>query len=150
MQSPPQQSRRVRGPQSVADCSSLGDLFTKAAALEKLDQQLRQRLLPTLAEQVRLGGVHGERIIFVASSAAWASRLRMEQAAILRLARTLGVSARILIVKVAPLPTPPPEQPTARLVLSPAAARHLRAAANSLADLDLRARFLALASLAEA
>lgn len=148
MQSPPQQSRRVRGPQSVADCSSLGDLFTKAAALEKLDQQLRQRLLPTLAGQVRLGGVHGERIVFVASSAAWASRLRMEQAAILRLARTLGVSARILIVKVAPLPASPPE-PTARLALSPTAARHLRAAANSLSDPELRARFLALASLAE-
>ena len=146
MQSPRRQSRRVCGPQSLADCSSLGDLFTKAAALEKLDQQLRQRLLPTLAEQVRLGGVHGERIVFVASSAAWASRLRMEQAAILRLARTLGVSARTLTIKIAPLPAPPPE-PTARLALSPAAARHLRAAANSLPDPELRARFMALASL---
>ncbi|EQD42109.1 hypothetical protein B2A_10485 [mine drainage metagenome] len=148
MQSPGRQSRRVCGPQSLADCSSLGDLFTKAAALEKLDQQLRQRLLPTLAEQVRLGGVHGERIVFVASSAAWASRLRMEQAAILRLARTLGLSARTLTIKIAPLPAPPPE-PTARLALSPAAARHLRAAANSLPDPELRARFLALASLAK-
>ncbi|WP_081129813.1 DciA family protein [Metallibacterium scheffleri] len=148
MQLPPQQSRRARGPQSVADCGGLGGLFTKAAALETLDQQLRQRLLPTLAEQVRLGGVHGERIVFVASSAAWASRLRMEQAAILRLARILGLSARVLIVKVAPLPARPPE-PAKRLVLSRAAAHHLRAAASSLADPELRARFLALAALAE-
>lgn len=147
MPSPPQHSRRVRGPQSVADCSSLGGLFTKAAALGKLDQQLRQHLLPTLAEQVRLGGIHGERIVFVASSAAWASRLRMEQTVILRLARTLGVGARILIVKVAPLPTPPVES-AQRPTLSATAAHHLRAAAASIPDPELRARLIALAALA--
>lgn len=136
-----------RGPRSVADCASLGDLFARAATLEQLDSALRQHLPPTLAEQVRLGSIHGERIVFIASTAAWASRLRLEQTAILRHARTLGVNARALTVKVAALPANPPE-PAARQALSPVAAQHLRAAARSISDPELQARFLELASVA--
>ncbi len=134
------------GPRGIADCGSLRGLFERAAVLTELDRQLRQHLPPTLAGQIRLGNVHGGRLVFVASSAAWASRLRLEQAAILRLARTLGVDARTLTIKVAPLPPPPPEA-AAGPSLSPAAARHLRAAAAGITDPELRERFLALASL---
>ena len=140
-------SHRPRGPRNITDCDSLGALLDRSRILQDLDRQLRQRLPPTLAEQVRLGNVRGERIVFVASSAAWASRLRMEQTTILRLARTLGVPARLLTIKVVPL-TAPPQEPTAAAALSAVAAQHLRAAAGALSDPELREQFLALASLA--
>ncbi len=140
-------SHRPRGPRNITDCGNLGALLDRSKILQDLDRQLRQRLPPTLAEQVHLGNVRGERIVFVASSAAWASRLRMEQTTILRLARTLGVPARMLTIKVVPL-TAPPQEPTAGATLSATAARHLRAAAGALSDPELREQFLALASLA--
>ena len=140
-------SPRLRGPRNITDCGNLGALLDRSKILQDLDRQLRQRLPPTLAEQVHLGNVRGERIVFVASSAAWASRLRMEQTTILRLARTLGVPARLLTIKVVPL-TAPPQEPTAAAALSAVAAQHLRAAAGALSDPELREQFLALASLA--
>ncbi len=121
--------------------------MARAGALTDLDHALRGRLPPTLAEQVRLGNVRDGRIVFVASSAAWAARLRMEQATLLRLARTLGVDARGVTIRIAPLPAAPPE-PAAGPALSAAAARHLRAAAAASRDPQLRAQLLAMASLA--
>jgi len=50
-------------------------------------------------------------------------------------------------VKVAPLPTVPPE-PTKPKPLSAAAARHLRATAKVTSDPELRALYLHLASIA--
>ena len=141
-------SQRPHGPRNITDCGSLGALLDRSKILQDLDRQLRQRLPPTLAEQVRLGNVRGERIVFVASSAAWASRLRMEQTTILRLARTLGVPARMLTIKVVPLTAPPPQEPAAAAALSATAAHHLRVAAGALSDPELREQFLALASLA--
>ncbi len=144
---PPSSPHPRHGPRNLADSSSLGSLFDRTRILADLDQQLRRHLSPTLAEHVRLGNVRGDRIVFLASSAAWASRLRMEQATVLRLARALGVQARALVVKIAPPPAVPEPTPPGR-VLSAAAASHLRAAAQVQTDPELRKQLLALASLA--
>ena len=89
------------------------------------------------------------RIVFLASSSTWASKLRMHQNAIIAHARiTSGLPIEKFTVKVAPLPPVPPG-PTRRTPLSKASAQHLRTAARSLVDPELRAIYLSLASLAE-
>jgi len=59
-----------------------------------------------------------------------------------------GLKIEKFAVKVAPLPPVPPGQ-IRRKPLSNAAAEHLKAAARSLADPELRAVYLRMASLAE-
>ena len=122
-------------------------LAPRAMALDQLDRQLRRMLPGVLGEQVQLASMQPDCIVFLATSAAWASRLRLHQAQILEAARAIGAVAIAITVKVAPLP-PVPRVPAERKPLSPAAARHLRAAAKSLSDPDTRNLFLALASLA--
>ena len=73
----------------------------------------------------------------------------MHQAALMADARVVsGLKIEKFAVKVAPLPPVPPEQ-TRRKPLSNATAEHLKTAARSLADPELRAVYLRLASLAE-
>lgn len=149
MQPPRPRSRSTlrTGLRPVAECDPVTALVPRAMALDQLDRQLRRMLPDALGEQVRLASVQPGRIVFLATSAAWASRLRLQQAQILEAARTLGAVATAITVKVAPLP-PVPRAPAERKPLSPAAAQHLRAAAKSLSDPDTRNLFLALASLA--
>lgn len=116
--------------------------------LEALDRALRQTLPSPLREQVRFANLRNDRLVFLASSPAWASRLRLMQTQILATASAIGTHASSVTVKVAP--QPPVETPPDRSKpLSPAAAAHLRAAAASLTDPELRALYLELASLAE-
>ncbi|MCE5231904.1 MAG: DciA family protein [Mizugakiibacter sp.] len=146
---PSSPSRRKRsGPVPVGECVSVAALAERARELDRMDQRLRQTLPVPLRDQVRFADVRNGRVVFLASSPAWASRLRLAQAQILSTARTLGVRAESVTVKVATLPSVPPE-PAGRKPLSPAAARHLQAAAKSLTDPELRALFLELASFAE-
>ena len=149
MQPPRPRSRSSlrTGLRPVAECDPVTTLAPRAVALDQLDRQLRRMLPGVLGEQIRLASVQPDRIVFLATSAAWASRLRLHQAQILEAARAIGAVAIAITVKVAPLP-PVPRVPAERKPLSPAAARHLRAAAKSLSDPDTRNLFLALASLA--
>ncbi|HEX7342488.1 MAG TPA: DciA family protein [Rhodanobacteraceae bacterium] len=117
---------------------------------DQLDQHLRQALPAAWRDQIRLADIKDGRLVFLAPSSAWASRLRLAQTQILAAARAGGVPARSLSVKVVPpvaatVPEPPPLVP-----LSSATANHLRAAAHSLSDPELRDLFLALASVADA
>jgi hypothetical protein len=113
-----------------------------------LDRALRQTLPSPLREQVRFANFRGDRLVFLASSPAWASRLRLQQAQILAAARAIGANAGSVTVKVAPLPPPDP-QPEQLKPLSAAAALHLKAAAKSIPDPELKALFLELASVAK-
>lgn len=142
-------SRRTgNGPKSLVDCGSFATLARKAGALEALDRALRQTLPSPLREQVRFADLRHDRLVFLASSPAWASRLRLMQTQILATAGAIGTCASSVTVKVA---TQPPADivPDRSKPLSPAAATHLRAAAASLTDPELRVLFLELASLAE-
>ncbi|GLQ50701.1 DciA family protein [Dyella flava] len=140
--------RTGHGPQSITDVGPVAALSKKASKLEALDRALRQTLPSPLREQVRFANFRDDRLVFLASSPAWASRLRLQQAQILAAARAIGANAGSVTVKVAPLPPPDP-QPEQSKPLSIAAALHLKAAAKSIPDPELRALFLELASVAK-
>ncbi|MFC5489619.1 DciA family protein [Dokdonella soli] len=138
----------AKGLKPVADCIALGALADRARALDALDERLRHLLPAAVARETRLADVRNGRIVFLASSPTWASRIRLYQAALLAEARAaLGGAVERFAVKVAPLPTVPPE-PTKPKPLSAATARHLRATAKALSDPELRALYLHLASIA--
>jgi len=136
------------GPRPAAECIALDALADRARALDALDGRLRHLLPAAVARETRLADVRDGRVVFLASSPTWASRIRLYQAALLAEARTaLGGTVERFTVKVAPLPTVPPE-PTKPKPLSAATARHLRATANTVSDPELRALYLHLASIA--
>ena len=136
------------GPRPALECVTLGALTDRARALDVLDQRLRRLLTDALARETRLADVHGGRVVFLASSPAWASRLRLQQAALMAEARAaLGDVVERFAVKVAPLPSVPAEDAKPK-PLSAASAEHLRKAAKSLSDPELKALYLHLASFA--
>jgi hypothetical protein len=137
-----------RGPRPASECVALGALADHARALDVLDRRLRRLLPDSLARESKLADVRGGRVVFLASSPAWASRLRLHQAALLAEARAaLGDVVGRFTVKVAPL-SPVPAENTKQKPLSAASAEHLRKAAKSLTDPELRALYLHLASFA--
>ncbi|MCX7514005.1 DciA family protein [Frateuria hangzhouensis] len=144
----PASHRPARGPKPLADCGSFASLARKAGELDALDRALRQTLPMPLREQVRFAHLRNGRLVFLASSPAWAARLRLMQAQILTTARAIGTSASSVTVKVAP-PLPVATEPDRSKPLSPAAAAHLKAAAASITDPELKGLFLELASIAE-
>lgn len=140
---------RPHGPQALDACGSFAGLARKAAALDALDRALRQTLPLPLRDEVRFANLRGGRLLFLASTPAWATRLRLLQAQILAAARGLGIRAETLGVKVSPLPRIELEPERTR-TLSPAAAAHLHAAATATADPEWRELFGRLAALAKA
>ncbi|HEY6546016.1 MAG TPA: DciA family protein [Dokdonella sp.] len=137
------------GPRPAAECIPLDALAERARALDALDQRLRRLLPAATARETRLADVRNGRVVFLASSPTWASRLRLHQSAILAEARAaLGDGIERFAVKVAPLPTVPPE-PTKPKPLSAATARHLMATATILSDPELQALYRKLASIAD-
>ncbi|MEO8779996.1 MAG: DUF721 domain-containing protein [Rhodanobacter sp.] len=141
--------RRDHAPKPLADCGSFASLADRAGKLDALDRALRQTLPSPLREQVRFANLRHDRLVFLASSPAWASRLRLMQAQILASAHAIGTGASSVTVKVAPQP-PAATLPNHTKPLSPAAATHLKAAAAASTDPEWRELFLQLASLANA
>lgn len=140
---------RRRGPQALGECSAFANLAGRAATLDALDRALRQTLPLPLREEVRFANLRGGRLLFLASSPAWATRLRLLQAQILAMARTLEIRAESLAVKVSPLPPVAPE-PERRRTLSPQAAAHLRAAASAASDPEWQVLYARLAASSDA
>ncbi len=136
------------GPKPLAACGSFATLAKKAGTLEALDRALRQTLPMPLREQVRFADLRHDRLVFLASTPAWASRLRLLQTQILASAHAIGACASAVKVKVVAA-DPATPQPSRLKSLSPTTATHLRVAAASFPDPELRAMFLALASAAE-
>lgn len=142
-------TRSGTGLRAVADCGSFAELAKRASALEALDRALRQTLSLPLRDQVRFADLRQQRLVFLANSPAWASRLRLAQGQILASARAIGVCASsVKITVVTPDIARPHQEPLKSL--SPATAAHLRATAGSFQDPDLQAMFLALADRATA
>lgn len=135
-------------PQALAECGSFVQLARRAHTLEALDRALRQTLPLPLRNQVRFADVREGRLVFLANSPAWASRLRLAQGQILACARAIGVAAAAIRVKVVAPSTTVTASAAPTMSISPAAAAHLRAAAGGLQDPELRAMFLALAAQA--
>ena len=147
---PPYQPPRnaTRGLKSITEFGPVASLAQRARELDQLDRQLRATLPSPLRDQVRFADLRDGRLVFLAPSSAWASRVRLYQAQILEAARAIGAKAHSVAVKVAPLP-PVEVIPDRHKPLSTSAARHLRSAAASLSDPTLRDLFLGLASKAE-
>lgn len=135
-------------PSEVAKAGGLGRLVERARQLETLDQKLRCCLAPPLSQHCRLANVREDRLVFMVSSAIWASKLRMHTAQILAAAASLGVHARSVTVKVSAVSSARAVE-TSKTPLSPAARDALRAAAETTNDPLLRERLIALASLAD-
>lgn len=132
----------------IAECAALDKLADRARALDALDEKLRHQLPAALARECHLADLRNGRLVFLATSSTWATRLRLHQAALLREARiTTGDKVELFVVKVAALPTVPPE-PVKRKPLSTTAANHLRTAAKAISDPEIQAMYLDLASLA--
>ena len=126
---------------------SANDVVERAMRLAELDLLLRQSLPPALASRVRLANIRDGRLVFLANSPTFATRLRLHSAALLKAAGAAGLKADGITVKVATMqPVPPVEAPPTPL--TPAARDALRAAASSTSDPELRSRLLDLASLA--
>ncbi len=146
--SPPPRQRRANSFVPVAECAALDSLAKRARALDALDGKLRHQLPAALARECHLADLRNGRLVFLATSPTWATRLRLHQAALLAEARaTTGDSVELFVVKVAALPTVPPE-PAKRKPLSTVAANHLRTAAKTISDPELQALYNDLASLA--
>lgn len=137
-----------RGPKPLVECGAFASLAAKAGELDALDRALRQTLPTPLREQVRFAQLRNGRLVFLASSPAWAARLRLMQTQILATARAIGTCASSVTVKVAPL-RPAATEPDRSKPLSPAAVVHLKIAAASVTDPELAGLFLQLASIAE-
>jgi hypothetical protein len=139
---------QTRGPQALDACGSFASLANRAATLDALDRALRQTLPLPLRDQVRFANLRGGRLLFLASTPAWATRLRLLQTQILATARSLDIRAETIGIKVSPLPKIELEPERTR-TLSPAAAGHLRAAASATTDPEWKELFGKLAGLAK-
>jgi len=151
MQSPKSGSPKSRsgGPKAVLAEPALAGLIERAKQLDALDRTLRDALPELLARQCRLANVRGSRLVFLASSSSVAARLRLAQNTLLQSAsRILGRPFDKLTLKVAPVPSVPPEQAPQK-PLSNSASAHLANAARVLADPELRDLLLRMASLAK-
>jgi hypothetical protein len=148
MQSTSRPPKRITA-KSVGECGPVAALKARAYALDALDRQLRQPLPEPLRSNCCLASLQAGRVVFLASSSAWAAKLRLHQHAVIAQARVVsGLPVEKFAVKVAPLPPRAPRR-TRRKPLSSTAAEHLRAAARSIGDPELRAVYLRMASLAD-
>jgi len=143
----PPSRKQPASAKAVGDCKPVAALRDRARALAGLDLRLRRTLPQPLQDQVRLADLRHGRIVFLAPTPATAARLRTCSDDLLSTAHALGAQADTVVVKVAPIQTDTYRPPEAK-PLPGAAADHLRKAAQSLSDHELKALFLKLASLA--
>jgi hypothetical protein len=140
--------RDTRGPTPLSQCGPIADLTARARELDSMSSQIVALLPPPLREHTGFAGLRNDRVLLLVESPAWATRVRMEQTRILAAVHSLGLAATSVTVKVAPFRASDVDIATSRQV-SPHTAQRIRAAAAAIADPDLKAVFLDLATLAE-
>lgn len=143
----PSSRQRPSTAKAVGECTPVASLRDRARALAALDLRLRRSLPAPLRDQVRLADLRDGRIVFLAPTPAMAARLGTCRADLLATAHMLGAQAEAVVVKVASIPEDT-YVPVRTKPLPRTAADHLRKAAQSLTDHELKALFLKLASLA--
>jgi hypothetical protein len=125
-------------------------LLERAAELQRLTEAVRALLPMPLDEHCRAASLHGDALVLVCDSPAWATRLRYQAPSLLdELQRRCGLRARTLRVRVSPEETPPIAPPRRRLRLSAASAELLEQTAQATEDTALRAALLRLARRGE-
>ena len=110
-----------------------GDPLRRALWLDALDRRLRPCLPPAVAAHARLANLTDDTLVYVVDAPAWNARLRLEEAAVIDAARSLGlaVDARVARPATASTPAAPPvERPP--VPMSEATRDALQAALDSL------------------
>jgi hypothetical protein len=88
--------------EQLGHLSGLAALLTRAQFLAGMDQRLRALLPPELAQVCRLANCRDGELVFLASSAPWASKLRLKSRSLLAEAtRASGQQYSRLTVKIA-------------------------------------------------
>ncbi|MFZ5637504.1 MAG: DciA family protein [Pseudomonadota bacterium] len=137
---------RPAGPQDAIDAllgGGTGDpgglLLRRAMWLETLDRQLRLCLPPAVAAHARLANVDRGRLVYLVDAPVWHARLRLAATELLNAARSLGLEATDLVVRIASGPQAmrpaDPASPTA-VAASPLSAAAREAFATALASRD--------------
>jgi hypothetical protein len=81
----------------------LSDLVERARFLRQLDAQLRAELPANLSAHVQVANLYDDRLVMLADSSAWATRLRYERQKLLHhLWRHYSIRCPALEVKVSP------------------------------------------------
>ena len=123
----PQSDKSALSPAEIlADpAASFGGLLERANLLMRLEQLLRTLLEPALAERFRVANLRQNRLILLAPSATWATRLRMQGPQLIEALKHSGFAdIEAIDIRVAPLTTEAPAAPGAK-PLSPAARQAL-------------------------
>jgi len=105
-------------------------MLRRAQSLLRLQKVLAGSVDPPLADRFQVANIHRHRLILLAPTAAWATRLRMQTPQLLESARQAGhEELREVEIRVSPLVEPPAVQRTPK-PLSAAAEQALEAMAR--------------------
>ncbi len=131
----------------AAGDAGLDRLIKRAQWLAALDEQLRRCLPDSLLPHCRLGNVGAGKLVYLVDAPVWSAKLRQHADVLLDAAIAAGLQVGALIVKVVP---PLPSEPglVTPKPLSEVTRDALRKTAESVADPELRAQLLRLASMA--
>jgi len=127
--------------------AGLGRLIERAQKVAALDQQLRRCLPDSLQPHCRLGNAGAGKLVYLVDAPVWSALLRQHADVLLDAAAAAGIQAGALTVKVSP-PLPSRPDLEAPKPLSQVTRDALRKTAESVADPELRAQLLRLASMA--
>ncbi|MBB1088599.1 DUF721 domain-containing protein [Lysobacter sp. SG-8] len=131
-------SARQSAPQEALDAllaEPSGDPIRRAIWLGEVDRRLHPHLPPSLAEHARLANIKGSTLVFVVDAPVWSAKLRLAAPDLLDVARSIGLVATDVAIKVSTDARLPPVTPPRRPIpLSPRSEQALRSALDSLRD----------------
>jgi len=113
MSKPESNARTPSAPQPAIEAAlaeKAGAPLRRALWLDALDRQLRSQLPPHLADRCRLANVRGEQLIFLVDSPIWHAKVRLAETQILDAARSIGLKASAVAVRIATAPLHSPMQ----------------------------------------
>lgn len=125
--------------------STLSGLLQHASELNKIQENLKAKLPPTLRDHVILANVNNQTLTLHTDSQAWASKLRFVTAELLKDAQLYcsPYKPKSIRIKVVPIETVA-EATTRSITLSENSAEHIRDVAESMAVPELRTALLKL------
>jgi hypothetical protein len=129
---------RTSTPQAALDAllaEPAGGPIRRALWLDELDRRLNPHLPHPLAAHARLANFDNGRLVFVVDTPVWRAKLRLAAPELLNVARSIGLDATEVVVKMTTAPLAASTQPNRKATpLSAAAQQALQAALASLND----------------
>lgn len=119
--------------------SAMGELLKQVRRLQKLELELKSLLDPVMAQNTSVAAVHDDVLVIVASSAALATRLRMDSKSLINSLNSRGIKhIGTLQVKIAPTSRTPEETPRKRRQLPDIARQSLERFAEDVENMELQ------------